>query len=183
MLFSSTSRRGWSRVAGGVRADVFHEKSVALGYMGSARTSRPAVAIARRQFLQGQVLCVLAAIDETGQDAPPTSGLDPSCLGGQGRDSEALRPAVFVAIRLTSAPPFPKGSMVAAPRRGCLRPVSRSHDLNELHQIVQSTLPNDEERGHEWHRRAFGSSARHGSGIVVASQARRPPSTRGCWRL
>ena len=47
---------GWMEQSRGrVRADVCHGKLVALGYVGSARTSRRAVAIARRQFRQGKV--------------------------------------------------------------------------------------------------------------------------------
>lgn len=47
---------GWMEASHGrVRADVCHEKLVALGYAGSARSSRRAVAIARRLYRQGRV--------------------------------------------------------------------------------------------------------------------------------
>jgi transposase len=47
---------GWMEASGGrVRADVCHEKLLALGFSGSARTSRRAVAIARRRYRQGRV--------------------------------------------------------------------------------------------------------------------------------
>ena len=43
------------RSAGKVRADVAHEKLVALGYQGSERTTRRAVAQVRRAFRAGRV--------------------------------------------------------------------------------------------------------------------------------
>ena len=47
---------GWMEASGGrVRADVCHEKLLALGFSGSARTSRRAVAIARRRYRQGRL--------------------------------------------------------------------------------------------------------------------------------
>jgi transposase len=47
---------GWMEASHGrVRADVCHEKLVALGFSGSARSSRRAVAIARRLYRQGRV--------------------------------------------------------------------------------------------------------------------------------
>jgi transposase len=47
---------GWMEASGGrVRADVCHEKLVALGYGGSARSSRRAVASARRRYRQGRL--------------------------------------------------------------------------------------------------------------------------------
>jgi transposase len=47
---------GWMEASGGrVRADVCHEKLVAMGYGGSARSSRRAVASARRRYRQGRL--------------------------------------------------------------------------------------------------------------------------------
>ena len=44
------SRSGWSARAGKIRADVAHQRLVAMGYMGSERTTRRAVAEAKRRW-------------------------------------------------------------------------------------------------------------------------------------
>lgn len=50
---STRSRSGWSAPGGKVRADVAHDKLVALGYTGSERTSRRAVAEVKQSWRAG----------------------------------------------------------------------------------------------------------------------------------
>ena len=78
---------------GKVRADKAHEKLLALGYAGSERTTRRAVAAARREFQVGRVRVHRPWVTEPGmwlrdfkQDQQPGLSTDRGLAGWAGND-------------------------------------------------------------------------------------------------